>query len=97
MVEQDDNCSILRTRGTESQSLTSDVVAQDARRDDLAVGAEERLQVLLGHALGQPGHVQVGALDRVRAGPRERHLDGLVLQPQSVERVDRLVGVLCVW
>lgn len=58
------------------------------------MGAEQRLQVLLGHALGQPRHVQVGALDRVRAGPGKGHLDRLVLQAQPVEGVHRLVRVL---
>lgn len=66
---------------------TGDVVAQDARRDDLAVRLEQRLQVLLGHALGQARNVQVGALDGIGAGSRERHLDRLVLEPQPVKSI----------
>lgn len=84
----------MAPRARKAQILTSDVVAEDARRDDLSVGAEERLQILLRHALGQAGHVEVGTLYRVRAGPGKGHLDGLVLQPQPVEGVDRLVRVL---
>lgn len=55
-------------------SLTCDVVAQYPRRYYPPVRREQRLQILLRHVLRQPRHVQVGALDRFRAGPRVRHL-----------------------
>lgn len=69
-------------------------LVQDPRADDAPVRAEQRLQLLLAHVLRQPGHVQVRPLDGLGAGPRERHLDDLVLQPEAVERGDGLLGVL---
>jgi hypothetical protein len=57
-----------------SPTLTCDIVAKYARSDDAAIGAEQVLQVLLGHVLWQAAHVQVGALDGLAAGSRVRNL-----------------------
>lgn len=63
-----------RAREESSPTLTCDIVAKYARSDDAAVGAEQVLQVLLGHVLWQAAHVQVGPLDGLAAGSRIRHL-----------------------
>lgn len=62
LAERNDNCSIRGAAARKTQILTSDVVAENSRRDDLAVRAEERLQVLLCHAFRESGNVQIGAL-----------------------------------
>lgn len=48
---------------------TCDLVHEDAGGDDASVLGEELLQLLLGHRLGQPAHVQVGVADGGGAGP----------------------------
>lgn len=94
LVEADEAHALGQPLLAAREGPAARVLAQDARRDDAAVGAEQPLQLALGHGLGQPGHVQVSALDGLAAGPRVRHLDGLVLQAQPVERGDGLLGVL---
>ena len=69
-------------------------VAQYLGRDDCAERREHALEIGLAEVLVQTAHVQIGALDRVGAGSRERHLDHLVLQVHAVEAVYGLVGVL---
>ena len=59
--------------------ITGDVVAEDSGRDDVSARGEEPLEVGLGHVLGEPRHVEVGALDGLaaRAGIRDL-IDGNV-------------------
>uniref|UniRef100_A0A1I8GPN7 Ragulator complex protein LAMTOR1 n=1 Tax=Macrostomum lignano TaxID=282301 RepID=A0A1I8GPN7_9PLAT len=85
LVEPDE-CDAARQAGL--------VVVQNAQRDDLAALVEQPLQLVLSHLLGQAADVQVGPLDRFGAGTGERHLDRLILQSQTVQRLDGLVGLL---
>ena len=54
--------------------LTSNVVAEYAGGNDPAVGAEQVLEILLRHVLGQTADVEVRALYRLAARSRVRYL-----------------------
>ena len=54
--------------------LTGYVITQYPAGDDVPTGGEKSLKVRLSHVLREAGHVEVGALDGLTAGPGKRDL-----------------------